>query len=122
MWLEVPDVHDAIKAIAGRKKLGKHLSMRVDQTGDRIGTGLIPADFVIAIFANNGAATGQKGVKLAKYLASRGVGASVHHADGPEYWVILFDPSLIKSVVRIQPQDVGTRKFPWDLPIKIVET
>lgn len=71
------------------------------------------ADTFINLIVNNEAGAGQSGVEIAKWLADKGVTASLEKQSGDEEWLVVIDPTIIRSYSKLV---VGKGFDEWELP------
>ncbi len=108
------DIDKFVLGIFGRGKKYKLFMDGVNRVASRTGES-IPATSFIAIGVNNDVNIGAPGVAMAKFLSELGIGAS-RVSMGSEDYVVVHDPSLVVSVNRVVPKEVGSEGFSFDLP------
>lgn len=83
----------------------------------------IPAENLLNIIVNAGAASGAHGPAIAGFFVQHGIDASLTSpplfggsgGKHGEDWVVVFNPRAIRSVVKVPAKEVG-KVFPFDLP------
>jgi hypothetical protein len=97
-----------------RLKKRKEIAADVQRNAERSQRDWVSAEVIINLFVNYEAGAGDAGVMLARWLASKGVDATLHHETGNEDWVVVINPSIIKSHQRVDAKDVkqGDYDFP----------
>lgn len=112
--IPVKDIEKFITGVFGRGKKYKLFMDGVNRVASRTGDS-IPATSFIAIGVNNDINIGAPGVAMAEFLSEFGIGAS-RVSMGSEDYVVIHDPSLIVSVNRVDPKEVRSDGFSFDLP------
>ena len=127
-WMDrgfVP-AREAIKFVEGLPRLrGRSDILEGIQRvlGRMRGGDTIPAENLLNNFVNAGAASGKHGPAIAAFFVQHGIDASLtspplfggsggRHG---EDWVVVFNPRVIRSVVKVPAKEVG-EGFPFDLP------
>lgn len=83
--------------IKGRQQLLSDLVDRFDDRGQGLDV-LSPVSRLVNLMVNAESLSGQVGIELASWLASKGIDASFHKpGSGAEQWVIVFNPMIIQS-------------------------
>ena len=119
MWLEkariqLADALAFVRETLGRGKKAQAVIESINRIVERTGDPL-PAFVLVNTFVNNDLTSGNNGPALATFLIDQGIDAS-HVRQGSEDWMVVFNPAIIKAVVKLSPKDVGTAEFPFDLP------
>jgi hypothetical protein len=58
---------------------------------------------------------GKIGLELSKYLVDNGVDANVENKSNGEFWLIVFNPSIIKKISVVNPAKID-KNFEFELP------
>jgi hypothetical protein len=112
--IPVDSISEFATEALGKGKKSKTFMEAVNKVAARTGES-IPAWALIAISVNNDLSVGKPGVLLAKFLSELGIGAS-RVSMGSEDYVVVHDPSLIRSVSRLRAEEVSSGGFEFDLP------
>lgn len=107
--LDPSEAAEFIKSIRMKNREG--LLAGIDRTIQR--RPKFTADTFINLIVNNEAGAGQAGVEIAKWLASKGVTASLEKQRGNEEWLVVIDPAIIQSYSKLI---VGKGFNDWELP------
>lgn len=83
---------------------------------NRINKSIISLDVLNNLIVNHNAGTGQKGSSIVKFYIVHGVDAKYIHQSGNEFWILIFNPKIIKSYIKVDPKKWGTDQFPFELP------
>lgn len=113
--ISVTDVIEFVRGLLGRGARSKSTLESIERVRARMGGGHIPAFALIAIFVNADLASGKYGPPLAEFLVKHGVDASLV-TQGAEDWVVVFNPSIITQVTRLNATDTRTPGFQFLLP------
>ena len=120
-WLEnaampLVDAVDAASSLFGRAagaRMSKSLSEYAARVSPRLGGGAVDTSVLVNLAVNEHVAHGARGVALARFLAGRGIGASLVHQSG-EDWIVVFDPAVVVGVRKAA--DADYRALGFDLP------
>lgn len=102
---ELMDYAKTAPRLPGRAKLLDDLVRRYAES-DAAMDDLCDVSRLVNLLINSESLAGKPGVHLAAWLASKGIDASLHHPMGGEQWVIVFNPSVIKSHRVVASKDV----------------
>lgn len=110
-------VDEAIKFIreVPRMKKKNQIVEDIKNNATRSNKDWISAEVIVNLFVNHEAGAGEPGVILANWLRSRGVDATLHHESTKEEWIVVIDPSVIRSVKRISANEIDPADY--DLPL-----
>lgn len=75
----------------------------------------IPLSILHNNIINTDAAPGLIGKEVSDFLASKGADASYISQSGKEFWLLIFNPRIIKSFKVIDPKNIDN-EFPFELP------
>lgn len=75
----------------------------------------IPIAILHNLIHNANAAPGLLGKKVSDFLVSKGVDANYVSQSGNEFWLVIFNPNIIKSFKIVDPRKEGT-EFPFEYP------
>ena len=75
----------------------------------------ISADILNNLIVNYESGAGSVGIKISNYLVSKGVDAKFELQSGDEFWLIVFNPKILKKVVIVDPKTVNS-DFAFTLP------
>ncbi len=98
-----------------RLKKRKEISSDLIMNAERSKRDWISAEVIINLFVNHEAGAGDNGVVLAQWLKSKGVDATLHHESMNEDWIVVINPAIIKSSVKVDAKDVKPEEY--DLPL-----
>jgi malic enzyme len=76
---------------------------------------VISADILNNLVVNYEAGAGSAGIQVANYFVSKGVDAHMEPQSGDEFWLVVFNPKILKNVVVVDPKSVSS-EFPFMLP------
>lgn len=114
--INVSEAVNFIKNLNGlRKKL--QLINQLENYSQRIGKQEISLSILNNIIINNDAAPGILGKQVSDFLASKGADAELISQSGNEFWLLIFNPKIIKNFVIVDPKEEG-KEFPFELPNK----
>lgn len=72
----------------------------------------IYAEILVNLVVNWEAGAGHVGLAVAKFLREQGVDALLDRSrSGGENWLVVINPSVIKSIKRVRPQDVPASEY-----------
>lgn len=68
---------------------------------------LIDASVLVNLCVNYEALSGATGLALARWLVDQGIDASWHSPGGDRYWLVVFNPKVIKAFKVVRAADVS---------------
>lgn len=114
-WLE--DAHqpldivvEFVNSLSGLKQR-KALLDALHAVAERKGTPTIPLSSLVNLCINMELLSGKLGPKMAEWLVEQGVDASCHRPYGEEYWVVVFNPRIIKKHRVASARDVPVSDY-----------
>lgn len=108
--VELIDVMNLISSIKIKNR--RQLTQDLENSFKR---GRNSANIVINLLVNNEALSGDAGPVVAKWLSDHGITADFNKFHSEE-WLIIFDPSIIIKVTKVDPELVKG-DFEFDLPM-----
>ena len=76
----------------------------------------VDADVLNNLIVNYEAGAGKVGIEVAKYFVSNGIDGALTRHSGDEYWMVVFNPHIIKKIQIINPKRVNS-DFDFILPV-----
>lgn len=107
VMISVEEMVNFVKSVSGLKKRNDIIkdilaySQRTNRTE-------ISGDVLNNLIVNYEAGAGRPGVEIAKFLASKGVDASLQRQSGEEVWLVVFNPKILKKVTVVNPKDINS--------------
>lgn len=119
--IKVPldDVVNFIKNVRGMKRK-KEVIDSLTNLSNRLNSDLIPLDSLNNLIVNFEAGAGSPGVEISNYFVRKGADASLQHQRGDEYWLVVFNPNIIKKVEVVNPKLIK-QGFKFMLPLAEVD-
>ena len=105
--ISVEEMVDFVKGVYGLKKRNDIIrdilsySQRTKRTE-------ISGEILNNLVVNYEAGAGRPGVEIAKFLASKGVDASLQNQSGEERWLVVFNPKILKKVATVNPKNINS--------------
>ena len=87
----------------------------LQKNADKMQKDWIYADTLNNLIVNYEAGAGKVGIAVANYFTSKGADAHISPQSGDEFWLVVFNPKIIKKVTVVDPKTV-TSNFPFILP------
>jgi len=114
--IEIPvnEMVTFVKSVAGMKKK-KEVIQDLLANAQRRSKDTISLDILNNLVVNYEIGAGRVGVDISNFFVSKGADANVEMQGGGEYWVIVFNPKIIKSVSIVDPKTVDSN-FSFLLP------
>lgn len=112
-YLSAQEMRDAIASLP-RVKNRRGLMADLEDCFKRYPSNRVPAACLVNLCVNNESIGGQSGPALAKWLAEKGIDASLTSAYGQEEWLIVFNLEKIKKFRAVAPSEaweVGNQPF-----------
>jgi hypothetical protein len=72
----------------------------------------VSANVINNLIVNHQAGAGDAGVQVTKFLTQHGVDALLEHKSGEEYYLIIFNPQIIKQVRKVDPKQINNFILP----------
>ena len=105
--VDVPleELVDFVKNISGMRH---KIDIIKDLTGysTRTNRRSISSDILNNLVINYEAGAGQVGLSISNFFVSKGADAHVEQQGGGEFWLVIFNPKIIKSVSVIDPKKI----------------
>lgn len=98
--------------IKNKKVIAEHL---VDYS-NRANTKNIPLYILNNLLVNFDAGAGKMGMEAIKFFIECGADAQYIRKSGDEFWMIIYNPKIIKKMEIVKPNNMG--KYPYDFEIK----
>lgn len=103
-----------VKSVPGMKKK----SIIVDDLkryAERTSATEVSLEVLNNLLVNHEAGAGKAGVFVSNYFVSKGADAYLENQSGEEFWLVVFNPKILKKMTVIDPKTVGSG-FPFILP------
>ena len=113
--LPINEVVSFVKSISGMKKKNEIIS-DLKRNAERMNRDFVDATVLNNLVVNWEAGSGRPGIEIANYLVSKGGDAYLERQGSDEYWLVVFNPKIIKSVSVVDPKKV-TSDFAFQLPV-----
>ena len=81
----------------------------------RMSRNVIGLDVLNNLVVNYESGAGKVGIRVANYFVENGGDASVYNKSGDEFWLIVFNPSIIKKISVVNPSKINS-DFQFMLP------
>lgn len=105
-----------VKNVSGMKK--KHsISEDIIRYSVRVGREDVPLSVLNNLVINYEVGSGNAGLQISNYFVSKGVDAYLDRHSGEEFWLVVFNPRIIKTVRVIDPKEVKSG-FPFLISVK----
>ncbi len=114
VYIPLSDVVNFIHTCNGMRHKSEIIESLKRNT-ERMQTDGIYANILNNLMVNYQAAGGNVGIQVANYFVSKGADAHYESQHGEEFWLVIFNPKIIKKVSVIDPKTV-TGAFPYLLP------
>lgn len=111
--INVNEAIDFIKKLKGLRKK-QELINQLDNYLQRVGKQEINLSILNNLIINNDAAPGILGKQVSDFLVSKGADAELINQSGNEFWLLIFNPRIIKNFVIVDPKKEG-KEFPFEL-------
>jgi hypothetical protein len=112
--LPLIEVVDFVKNLNGLKRRSEIIDS-LKNNASRMNTDFVSANILNNLIVNYEAGAGKVGIKISNYLVSKGVDAKFESQSGDEFWLIVFNPNIIKKVDVVNPATVNS-DFAFTLP------
>jgi hypothetical protein len=112
--IDVNEAVDFIKNLNGLRKK-QQLIDQLQHYSEKIGKQEIGLSILNNIIINNDAAPGILGKQVSNFLVSKGADAEFISQSGNEFWLLIFNPKIIKGFAVVDPKKEG-KEFPFELP------
>ena len=112
--IDVDEAIDFIKNMSGLRKKDVIIE-DLKRFSDRVQKKIIPIAILHNLIHNLDAAPGLLGKKVSDFLVSKGVDANFVSQSGNEFWLVIFNPRIIKSFKIVDPRKEG-KEFPFEFP------
>jgi|TARA_S200002703_G_C3792996_1_gene244776 hypothetical protein len=93
----------------------KQLIKDINSYLERRNTNELPLNILNNLIVNNESGSGKSGVELTKFFIKHGGDVSLVNMGGDEYYIIIFNPKIIKYMEIIKPDQIG--KFPYEFEL-----
>ena len=108
--VEVNEFVKDIQNISGLKQKEKIIKDIRNYADSRNKTS-VPLSVLNNLVVNYEVGSGQVGVKIANYFVTKGADATMEQKGSEEFWLVVFNPKIIKSVKVIDQSKVKTSDF-----------
>lgn len=114
VYIPVTELVEFVKNASGMRHKTE-LIQSIMRCAERMGKDTLSADVLNNLIVNHEAGAGKAGVLVANFFVSKGADASIENQHGEEFWLVVFNPKIIKKVSVVDPKVVGS-DFPFLLP------
>ena len=114
VYIPLSDVINFVNTCNGMRHKSEIIES-LKRNAERMQTDGIYANILNNLMVNYQAAGGNVGIQVANYFVSKGADAHYESQHGEEFWLVIFNPKIIKKVSVIDPKTV-TGAFPYLLP------
>jgi len=104
--VEVNEFVKDIKNISGLK-LREKITQDIINYATKTNKTSVPLSVLNNLVVNYEVGSGQVGVKIANYFASKGADANIEQQGAGEYWLVVFNPKIIKKVKIVDQSKVS---------------
>lgn len=112
--IDVEEAVDFVKNLSGLRKK-QTIIENLKSYSERVQKQIIPISILHNLIHNYDAAPGLLGKQVSDFLVSKGVDANYIRQSGDEFWLVIFNPRIIKSFRIVDPRKEGN-EFPFELP------
>lgn len=110
------DINDIRKFIKELKPTNyEKILSDLERYTNRIKKQIISLDILNNLVVNHNAGVGKKGKEIVKFYINHGADAKYISQSGNEYWIVIFNPKIIKGFIKVDPKRWGTDEFPFEL-------
>jgi hypothetical protein len=110
----VSELIEFVKNLSGMKKK-QDIIKSITEYADRTNRDVISLNILNNLIVNYEAGAGSIGVKLTNFFVSKGADANLEPQSGGEFWLVVFNPKIIKKVSIVDPKMVDGN-FAFMLP------
>lgn len=104
--LPLMDVVNFVKSVSGLKHK-KEILVDLVNNAKRTNSNTIYANVLNNLVVNYEAGAGAPGVKIAKFFADNGIDGTMDRKSGDEFWLVIFNPKVIKKISIVDPSKVS---------------
>lgn len=108
--LPLTSVIDFVKGVSGMKHK-KEILVDLVNNAKRMNSNLIDASVLNNLVVNYEAGAGMPGVKVAKFFSENGIDGSMERKSGDEFWLVIFNPKVIKKISIVDPKRLTQSDF-----------
>ena len=112
--LPLNDVVDFVKKCSGMKHKSDIIES-LKRNAERMQKDWIYADILNNLIVNYEAGSGNVGIQVANYFVSKGADAHIEPQSGKEFWLVVFNPNILKKLSVVDPRMVNS-DFAYMLP------
>jgi len=113
--LKLSDVVNFVSNCRGMKNKNAIIK-DLQNSSSRRNVDFVGASVLNNLIVNHEAGAGNVGVEVSKYFISKGIDAYMDRHSGEEFWLVVFNPNIIKKVQIVNPKTI-TSDFKFVLPI-----
>ena len=77
----------------------------------KINKNIISLEILNNLIVNWESGSGKIGIEISKYFVNKGADASLQRKSGDEYWLIVFNPKIIKKVTIVDPSKINVDNY-----------
>lgn len=104
---EIIEFLNSVRGLKKRKEIISDLQRVVGRTGNDIRLSTLNN-----LIVNWQAGSGDVGIELKDFFVSKGVDASVQDQSGDEFWLVVFNPKIIKGYTVVDPKKIENFVLP----------
>jgi hypothetical protein len=108
--IPLQEVIEFLKSI--RIKNRNQIIQDLNFNAQRMKSDFISADTVNNLIVNHEAGAGETGVEITRFLVQHGVDALLERKSGEEYYLIIFNPKIIRRVQKVNPKQIPSFMLP----------
>jgi protein associated with RNAse G/E len=112
--IPLTDILEFVKNLSGLKHKSEIITA-LTNNAIRMNTDYVRGDILNNLIVNYEAGSGNVGIKISNYFVSKGADAKFELQSGDEYWLVIFNPNIIKKVTVVDASKVDSN-FPFVLP------
>ena len=112
--IPLTEILDFVKNLSGLRHKSEIITSLTNNAA-RMNTDYVRGDILNNLIVNYEAGAGNVGIKISNYFVSRGADAKFELQSGDEYWLVVFNPNIIKKVTVVDASKVNG-DFPFILP------
>lgn len=108
------DVVNFVKNCGGMRRKNEIVES-LNRNAERMKRESVSLDILNNLVVNYEAGAGNVGIQIANYFVSKGADAHLEPQSGQEFWLVVFNPRILKKVDVVDPKSV-TSDFEFMLP------
>lgn len=105
--IPVTELIQFVKSVSGLKRKSNIIN-DIQRHAERIHSDVVRLNVLNNLIVNHEAGAGRAGVEISKYFVSKGADAHLEKQSGDEFWLVVFNPNIIKKVTVVDPKTVNS--------------